>query len=110
MSDNVTLPIQRLRVGKRVGKLSEDKDYGQELIESNWGWRSCALRWRFLSQSAEDYVYWVSGRAARRKIWFNAAPVDVAKYLRQRLFGADTSVIMTRATLAVRRNSPESKF
>jgi ATP-dependent DNA helicase DinG len=49
-----------------------------------------------------DYVYWVerSGKTLKNTA-LNAAPVDVAAYLRQRLFGADTSVIMTSATLAV---------
>jgi ATP-dependent DNA helicase DinG len=47
-------------------------------------------------------VYWVerSGKA-QRNITLNAAPVDVADYLRARLFGSDTSIIMTSATLAV---------
>jgi ATP-dependent DNA helicase DinG len=48
-------------------------------------------------------VYWVerTGRT-QKNLALNAAPIDVAKYLRQRLFGAETSVIMTSATLAVR--------
>ena len=37
----------------------------------------------------------------QRNLALNAAPINVADYLRQRLFGADTSVIMTSATLAV---------
>src|SRR6185436_14809156 len=32
----------------------------------------------------------------------NAAPVDVAEYLRRRLFESDTSVIMTSATLSTK--------
>jgi ATP-dependent DNA helicase DinG len=32
----------------------------------------------------------------------NAAPVDVADYLRRRLFGSETSIIMTSATLATK--------
>jgi hypothetical protein len=55
----------------------------------------------FLSQSAPDYVYWVerSGKA-QKNLSLNAAPIDVADYLRHRLFGSDTSVVMTSATLA----------
>ena len=34
-------------------------------------------------------------------ISLNAAPVDVAEFLRHRLFGSDTSVILTSATLGV---------
>ena len=37
----------------------------------------------------------------QRNLALNAAPINVAEFLRQRLFGADTSVIMTSATLAV---------
>jgi ATP-dependent DNA helicase DinG len=57
----------------------------------------------FLSQSADDHVYWVerSGKA-QRTIALNAAPVDVAGYLRRRLFQSDTSVIMASATLATK--------
>ena len=57
----------------------------------------------FLGQSADDYVYWVerSGKTMRN-LALNAAPVEVGAFLRQRLFGADTSVIMTSATLATK--------
>jgi ATP-dependent DNA helicase DinG len=105
VSDNVTLPIQRLREAvSDLVKLSEDKDFGQELLESNR--RLAELKEEvamFLSQAAEEHVYWVerTGRT-QKNLALNAAPIDVAKYLRQRLFGAETSVIMTSATLAVR--------
>jgi len=103
--DNVTLPIQRLR--EAVGELiqrSEDKDTGQELLECNR--RLGELREEvamFLSQSAQDHVYWVerAGRA-QKNLTLNAAPIDVAEFLRRRLFGADTSVVMTSATLATK--------
>jgi ATP-dependent DNA helicase DinG len=104
VKDNVTLPIQRLREAlSELIKASPDKEIGQELIECNR--RLGELREEiatFLNQSAEESVYWVerSGKA-QRSIALNAAPVDVAKYLRQRLFQTDTSVIMTSATLAV---------
>jgi ATP-dependent DNA helicase DinG len=55
-----------------------------------------------LSQSQEDHVYWVEriGKA-QQNLALNAAPVDVGEFLRRRLFGADTSVILTSATLAM---------
>lgn len=102
--DNVTLPIQRLREGvSEAIKLCEDKDTGQELLECNR--RLSELREaivEFLTQRTDDHVYWVerSGRV-HQNITLNAAPVDVAAHLRQRLFGADTSVIMTSATLSI---------
>ncbi len=114
VKDNVTLPIQRLRgeVGDLI-KLSEDKDMGQELIECNR--RLDELREEvkaFLEQNAADHVYWVerSGKA-HKNLALNAAPIDVAEFLRRRLFESDTSIIMTSATLAVKAKvqSRESK-
>jgi ATP-dependent DNA helicase DinG len=101
--DNVTLSIQRLREAvSELIKLCEDKETAQELLECNR--RLVELREEiiaFLNQSLEEYVYWVerSGKA-QRTISLNAAPICVADFLRQRLFGSDTSVIMTSATLA----------
>ncbi len=105
VQDNVTLPIQRVR--EEVGKLiqsSEDKDMGQELVECNR--RLAELREEvalFLSQSAAEYVYWVERAGkAQRILELNAAPVDVAEFLRRRLFESETSIIMTSATLATK--------
>ncbi len=103
--DNLTLPIQRLReaVGDLI-KLSEDKDIGQELVECNR--RLAELRDEvkaFLEQGAPEHVYWVErGGKARQNLALNAAPIDVAEFLRQRLFESDTSIVMTSATLATK--------
>ncbi|PAW85405.1 MAG: hypothetical protein B9S33_09820, partial [Pedosphaera sp. Tous-C6FEB] len=103
VKDNVTLPIQRLRESvSELVKTSEDADTGQELMECNR--RLLELRQAiatFLSQEGQDYVYWVErGGKSQRNLSLNAAPVDVADYLRRRLFESDTSVVMTSATLA----------
>ncbi|HWH69607.1 MAG TPA: helicase C-terminal domain-containing protein, partial [Candidatus Sulfotelmatobacter sp.] len=104
VADNVTLPLQRLRetVSDMV-KTSDDKETGQELQECNR--RLGELREEvalFLSQSAEDFVYWVERTGkAQKNLELNAAPIDVADFLRRRLFGSNTSVIMTSATLAI---------
>ena len=101
--DNLTLPIQRLREAvSELIKLSEDKDMGQELVECNR--RLAELRDEvkaFLEQDAPEHVYWVerSGKA-QQSLALNAAPIDVAEFLRRRLFESDTSIIMTSATLA----------
>ena len=103
VKDVVTLPIQRIReeVSDLI-KASNDADIGQELAECNR--RLVELREElalFLSQRAEDHVYWVERAGkAQKNLSLNAAPVDVAEYLRRRLFGSDTSIIMTSATLA----------
>ena len=103
--DNVTLPIQRLREAvSELIKLSEDKDVGQELVECNR--RLAELRDEvkaFLEQSQAEHVYWVErGGKTQRNLSLNAAPVDVAEFLRRRLFESDTSIIMTSATLATK--------
>ncbi len=104
VKDNLTLPIQRLRgeVSDLI-KLSEDKEIGQELIECNRRLDELRLEVKaFLEQSAADHVYWVErGGKAQQNLALNAAPVDVADFLRRRLFESDTSIIMTSATLGV---------
>jgi len=103
VKDNVTLPIQRLREAvSELIKLSDDKDIGQELVECNR--RLAELRDEvkaFLEQSVGDHVYWVErGGKSHKNLALNAAPIDVADYLRRRLFESNTSIIMTSATLA----------
>jgi ATP-dependent DNA helicase DinG len=110
VKDNVTLPIQRLREAvSELIKLSEDKDIGQELVECNR--RLAELREEvkaFLEQSAGDHVYWVErGGKVHRNLSLNAAPIDVAEFLRSRLFESDTSIIMTSATLATASQKSE---
>lgn len=104
VKDHLTLPIQRLReTVSELIKTSEDQDLGQELIECNR--RLAELRDAvklFLEQGAPDHVYWVerSGKA-HATLSLNAAPVEVADFLRRRLFESDTSVILTSATLGI---------
>jgi ATP-dependent DNA helicase DinG len=111
VADNVTLPIQRLREEiSNLIKLSEDKDIGQELMECNR--RLAEVRDEvkmFLEQSQQEHVYWVerSGKT-QRNLSLNAAPIDVAEYLRRRLFESDTSIIMTSATLATKTTTTSS--
>jgi ATP-dependent DNA helicase DinG len=110
VADNVTLPIQRLREAiSELIKLTEDGDTGQELVECNR--RLAELRDEvaaFLGQSEEDHVYWVERAGKQQKnLALNAAPIDVADFLRRRLFGSDTSVIMTSATLSISERQPE---
>jgi len=105
IEDNITLPIQRLReaIGNLI-KMSEDDHIGRELMESNR--RLSEFREgiaAFLGQTATDHVYWVerSGKA-HKNLALNAAPIDVADFLRRRLFESDTSIIMTSATLGTK--------
>jgi ATP-dependent DNA helicase DinG len=105
VQDTLTTPIERVREEvSALIKTVNDKDTAQELGECNR--RLAEIRAAlsvFLSQSAREHVYWVERTGkSQRNFALNAAPINVADYLRQRLFGADTSVIMTSATLAVR--------
>jgi hypothetical protein len=112
VKDNVTLPIQRLREAvSELVKLSDDKDIGQELVECNRRLGELKVEVaEFLSQQADDHVYWVErGGKSQRNLSLNAAPVDVAEFLRRRLFESDTSVIMTSATLATSRPALKSR-
>jgi ATP-dependent DNA helicase DinG len=107
--DNLTLPMQNLReeISEMV-KLAGDKDTAQELTERNrhLGELRDGLA-EFLNQSAPGHVYWVERAGkGRQNLTLNAAPINVADFLRRRLFGADTSVIMTSATLATRQENP----
>lgn len=103
VKDSLTLSMVRLR--ERVSdlvKTCNDKDTAQELMECNR--RLDEIREviaLFLSQREEEHVYWVErGGKMQKNLTLNAAPVDVAGFLRARLFGSDTSVVMTSATLS----------
>ncbi len=102
--DDVTLVLERVREAvSDLVKMSEDADTGSELLECHR--RLGELREAvavFLNQGQDDHVYWVErGGKGRKLLSLNAAPVDVADYLRRRLFGAGTSVVMTSATLGM---------
>ncbi len=110
VSDTLTDHLQRVRetVSQAI-KSSDDKDTGDELAECNR--RIAELRDElalFLSQDSPGHVYWVerSGKS-QRNFALNAAPVDVANFLRRRLFGSGTSIIMTSATLSMSARQTE---
>jgi ATP-dependent DNA helicase DinG len=103
VTDTITLPIQRVREAvSDLIKASNDADIGNELAECNR--RLLELHEElvmFLSHRAEKHVYWVERTGkAQKSLGLNAAPIDVADYSRRRLFGSNTSIIMTSATLA----------
>ncbi len=106
--DTLSPPLQSLRESlSELIKASNDKETGEELAECNR--RLAELREEiamFLGQSAGKHVYWVErGGKLKRNLSLNAAPIDVAEFLRRRLFESDTSIVMTSATLAVKETS-----
>ncbi len=106
--DTLTVPLRRVsEVVRELIENTEDPDTVAELTECNR--RLAELRQAvgiFLSQSAEEHVYWVErGGRAGQQLTLNAAPVDVSAFLHHRLFGCDTSVILTSATLGTKVGS-----
>jgi ATP-dependent DNA helicase DinG len=77
---------------------SELQDLGRRLTEARVGIGA------FLEQSADGYVYWVekTGKIGQL-LTLNAAPINIAPVLREMLFHAGNSCIMTSATLGVGR-------
>jgi ATP-dependent DNA helicase DinG len=109
--DNLTLPIARLREAiSLLVQGSEDQETGQELLECNR--RLLELREAlagFLGQGMDDFVYWVERTGKTQKnLALHAAPVDISDFLRRRLFGTETSVIMTSATLSTKNDQENS--
>jgi ATP-dependent DNA helicase DinG len=105
VEDNLSLALESLRgsISELIQK-TDDRETGEELQECNRRLVDLKLAVQaFLKQDADEHVYWVerSGRNQRNLV-LNAAPVDVADFLRDRLFGAGTSVILTSATMAVK--------
>jgi ATP-dependent DNA helicase DinG len=92
---------------KRLGATLDDESDRKD-FEATRG-RLMALRdaldqWN--SQGLANAVYWVdvSARGARRpRVSLAAAPIDIGPLLREHLFGAVPTVIMTSATLATGR-------
>ena len=104
VEDSLSLPLKRLRSSlSELIQASEDREMAQELQE-------CQRRvgdlqetlTLFLTQEYHPYVYWVerTGRHGQ-SLGLHAAPVDVAPFLRHRLFESGTSMVMTSATLSV---------
>jgi ATP-dependent DNA helicase DinG len=112
VQDKLTAHLQRVRetVSAAV-QASEDSDTGKELVEANR--RIAEIRDSvavFLAHDTPGYVHWVdrSGRT-QRNLGLHAAPIDVANFLRRRLFGSGTSVIMTSATLSMSARKSNSQ-
>ena len=106
--DQLGHDIQGLResVSDIISSLN-DAEIGMELAECNRRLAELQEALRvFLGQEAKQHVYWVErGGRAQKAISLHAAPIDVAAFLRERLFSAGSSIVMTSATLATRLDS-----
>ncbi len=104
VEDSLSLPLQRLRSSlSDLIQSTEDREVAMELQECQrkLGDLKEALT-LFLTQEYHPYVYWVDrGGRTGQNLGLHAAPVDVAPFLRHRLFESGTSIVMTSATLSV---------
>ncbi|MFI0348275.1 MAG: ATP-dependent DNA helicase, partial [Chthoniobacterales bacterium] len=73
----------------------ELSDIAEQLAETQEGLQS------FINQSEPEHVYWIekTGRTTNY-CTLNAAPIDMATHLQERLFQKETSAILTSATLS----------
>ena len=102
--DIITEPLSQLLAGvAELIKTVEDKTTREELRE--WSRRGHGVQEQicgFLTQEADDHVYWVERTGKRQtNIELRAAPIDIAPYMQRMLFKPHDSVVMTSATLAV---------
>lgn len=106
VDDNVASHLARICDDiEQISKTVEDKESVSELEFCSQ--RIAEIRSSiaaFLNQSVDDHVYWVeksiSGKSQRPQISLHAAPMDVARYLRERIFASNASVVLTSATLS----------
>ncbi|MEA3211913.1 MAG: ATP-dependent helicase DinG [Chthoniobacter sp.] len=90
------LVVQTLRGVEDETAKAELQDMGRKIRDARAGIAT------FLKQDAEDHVYWVEKTGKTQQFHsLNAAPVDVAAYLRALLFREGHCCIMTSATLSV---------
>ncbi len=91
-----TLIVSVLKTVEDETTKAELQDMGRRVREARLGIAT------FLSQSQDDYVYWVEKSGKTNQFCsLNAAPVDIAAHLRAMLFRENHSCVMTSATLSV---------
>ncbi len=104
VDDSLTTPLAKLQalVVQAVRSTEDDmtkselQDLGRKVRDA----RSSLAT--FLKQEAEDHVYWIERTGKTQNFHsLNAAPIDVAAYLRALLFADNKCCVMTSATLSV---------
>jgi len=104
VADSLTAPlakvqalvVQTLKGIEDETAKAEMQDAGRRIREAR---QSIAT---FLTQDAEDHVYWVEKTGKTQQFHaLNASPIDVSAYLRALLFPEGKCCIMTSATLSV---------
>ena len=103
VEDNVTSVLKTLRTClSKVAKTVTDEDEQFELLQYTDQLEGLESDIRdFLFQRKAGCVYWVEiERNRHKKILLRCAPLDVGPYLKERLFDAHPSVVLTSATLS----------
>jgi DNA polymerase-3 subunit epsilon/ATP-dependent DNA helicase DinG len=78
------------------------RDLGAELSGHLDYWRDVRRRLHAcVHQPGPGTVHWISGGGRFRSTWLNAAPLEVASLLRDRLFATPEATILVSATLAI---------
>ena len=96
-------PLQKLAL--RLGELAKDeadRNHRDELSDFSRRISACnmALNDIIALGRAPEHVYWVERTGVRgRNVSANSAPLDVAAELRKHLFGRNTGIVLTSATL-----------
>ena len=88
------------KIGDRLDPESRQSEEIQEQKQRIKGLQAGLTEW--LSLGEKDHVYWAE-RSGRKQtiVSLRSAPIDVAPELRKHLFGCQTSVVCTSATLAM---------
>jgi ATP-dependent DNA helicase DinG len=97
-------PLSRLVAAlDRLASKMEDGPARDELLDHQGRVKAYQAGVRqFLTLAEEDHVYWLErGGRKGQIVTLRSAPLDVAPYLREQLFGRGTSVVLTSATLAM---------
>ncbi len=103
-----TITTQFVRLEKELAEFIkglEDDSLRQELTSQLM---ACAYYGKglfdFLNFSLEEHVYWIDSKKGDYSgIQLNTAPLNISKVLREVLFDGDVPVILTSATLSVRK-------
>ncbi len=108
VDDTLTAPLTKLQalIVQALKTITDEtlkaelQDLGRRVRDTRTGLST------FLKQDADDYVYWIEQSGKTQKFHsLNAAPVDVASYMRALLFRENHTCIMTSATLSVGNES-----
>jgi len=101
VTNEISLPLSKLVesliVAKRNARNKEDEvEIGAFIKKVNDLNNSLDI---ILSQSLENYVYWVE--CSKKKMSINTAPISIGNILKEQLFSGHKPIILTSATLSV---------